>query len=132
MCVKFNYISMPKKNHLSNIKSRLQNDPNYAINFIIDNNPDAIDVQLNALGIVSDAGSRSKQDLRNEVQRLITEGRKDDVIFVLNVPYINRSVAKGKLNYTSGLGTWLKSRQQERNFNPNTPPSDIISEVRNT
>ena len=71
---------MPKKNHLSNIKSRLQNDPNYAINFIIDNNPDAIDVQLNALGIVSDAGSRSKQDLRNEVQRLITEGRKDDVI----------------------------------------------------
>ena len=115
--------------NLTDIKNKLKhsNNPSFAINFIIDNNPTAVSDNLDALGLGTDA-PRTKKMIREQIQYLISEGRGRDVLFALNVPYVNSSKnSGGKMNYTSGLGKWLMEKQNERNMNPATPPSDVVS-----
>ena len=85
------------------IWASINNDPNFAINFIIDNNPAAVESNLTAQGVTLPANPSNSQ-LRAEIDKLINQIKDgvdntgliaDDILMV---PYIDTNP-----NYTGGM-----------------------------
>ena len=87
----------------SQIWAKLQTDPQFAINFIIDNNPAAVEGNLTGQGVSLPANPSNAQ-LRGEIDALmlqINDGIDNtDLISndILAVPYVDTNP-----NYTGGM-----------------------------
>ena len=104
------------------IWSNLQSDPQFAINFIIDNNPAAVESNLTGQGVSLPANPSNAQ-IRGEIDALmeqIKEGVDNtDLISndILAVPYIDTNP-----NYTGGMtnnASFMTAVNNERAINPN-------------
>ena len=106
----------------SQIWSKLQSDPDFLINFIIDNNPAQVDSNIQAQGVELPANPSNRQ-IRSEIDALmnqIVEGVDNtDLIArdILAVPYIDTNP-----NYTGGMknnAQFMQAAENERAINPN-------------
>lgn len=78
----------------------LNSDPNLAVDFIIDNNPEEVQAQLSGLNLLSVAPQNATVDaIKSDVRRI---GDVDTLQEVLTVPYINENP-----NYTGGYESEL-------------------------
>ena len=78
----------------------LNSDPNLAVDFIIDNNPEEVQAQLSGLNLLSVAPQNATVDaIKSDVRRI---GDVDTLQEVLTVPYINENP-----NYTGGYESVL-------------------------
>lgn len=78
----------------------LNSDPNLAVDFIIDNNPEEVQAQLSGLNLLSVAPQNATVDaIKSDVRRI---GDVETLQEVLTVPYINENS-----NYTGGYESEL-------------------------
>ena len=78
----------------------LNSDPNLAVDFIIDNNPEEVQAQLSGLNLLSVAPQNATVDaIKSDVRRI---GDVDTLQEVLTVPYIDENP-----NYTGGYESVL-------------------------
>jgi len=78
----------------------LNSDPNLAVDFIIDNNPEEVQAQLSGLNLLSVAPQNATVDaIKSDVRRI---GDAETLQEVLTVPYINENP-----NYTGGYESEL-------------------------
>ena len=75
------------------ILDKLQNDYEFGINFIIDNNPEGVEANLNA----------TRSQLKAKINEIIDLGQGELAIEILQVPYLNQAD-----NYTGNLEQPLK------------------------
>lgn len=80
----------------SAILGRLNSDPNFAVDFIIDNNPEEVQAHLSGLNLLSVAPQNATVDVLKSDVRRITDA--ETLQEVLTVPYNNANS-----NYTGGL-----------------------------
>lgn len=104
------------------IWAKLKNDPNFAINFIIDNNPAAVESNLTGQGVSLPANPSNAQ-IRAEIDAMmmqIKEGVDNtDLIAndILYVPYVDTNP-----NYTGGMVNnpdFMQAVNNSRASNPN-------------
>tara|TARA_R110002020_G_scaffold34473_2_gene104807 strand:+ start:22 stop:609 length:588 start_codon:yes stop_codon:yes gene_type:complete len=86
----------------------LNDDVEFGINFIIDNNPSAVESNISALSLPLPQNPSVLQ-LREVIDELIetspeNENAQDDIEFILFVPYIDTAN-----NYTGGFASYLSS-----------------------
>jgi len=79
---------------------RLNSDPNFAVDFIIDNNPEEVQAHLSGLNLLSVAPQNVTVDVLRSDVRNISDG--ETLQEVLTVPYVNSNS-----NYTGGLESEL-------------------------
>lgn len=80
--------------------AQLNSDPNLAVDFIIDNNPEEVQAQLSGLNLLSVAPQNATvQSIKNDVRRITDVETLQEV---LTVPYINDNP-----NYTGGYEQML-------------------------
>ena len=84
------------------ILSNLQGNYEFGVNFIIDNNPEAIEQNLNANNILLQPNP-TKAQLKAKIVELIDKGQGEMAIEILSVPYLNQVSG-----YTGGLEDPLK------------------------
>jgi len=78
----------------------LNSDPNLAVDFIIDNNPEEVQAHLSGLNLLSVAPQNATVDvLKNDVRRITDAETLQEV---LTVPYVNENP-----NYTGGYESEL-------------------------
>jgi len=121
----------------SQIWAKLQSDPQFAINFIIDNNPSAVESNLTGQGVSLPANPSNAQ-LRGEIDALmlqINEGVDNtDLISndILSVPYVDTNP-----NYTGGMvnnANFMQAVNNNATSNPNAAAGiwiGIISGITN-
>jgi len=79
------------------ILENVANDGNFAINFIIDNNPNAVSENLTSYGVEL-PNNPSNQTIREILDELMITAPESDIQDILNVPYLDDAD-----NYTGGL-----------------------------
>lgn len=84
------------------ILSKLQSDYEFGINFIIDNNPQGIEANLNANNFTLQPNP-TKSQLKAKIDEIIQLGQGELAIEILQVPYLNQNS-----NYTGNLEEPLK------------------------
>lgn len=84
------------------ILSKLQSDYEFGINFIIDNNPQGVEANLNANNFTLQPNP-TKSQLKAKIDEIIQLGQGELAIEILQVPYLNQSS-----NYTGNLEEPLK------------------------
>lgn len=99
------------------IIAKLNSDTDFAINFIIDNNPDAVQSNLTSFGIDL-PNNPTKATLKGVINQLIDEGRGQQVIEALTVPYLNETT-----NYTGGILSSLEQVQAQSQGDTPIPKS---------
>lgn len=106
----------------SEIWKKVKTDPDFMINFIIDNNPAAVDSKIQAQGVMLPANPSNAQ-IRSEIDAFINqinEGvNNTDLIAndLLAVEYINTNP-----NYTGGMESnpeFMEAAENDRASNPN-------------
>ena len=112
------------------IWAKLQSDPNFAINFIIDNNPAAVESNLTGQGVSLPANPSNAQ-IRAEIDAMmmqIKEGVDNtDLIAndILMVPYVDTNP-----NYTGGMLSNPQFSQQLNEYQASHPaPSNAAAGV---
>jgi hypothetical protein len=87
----------------------------FGVNFIIDNNPQAIESNISGLSIALPQNP-SNLSLREVIDVLLQDGENENAVAqieeILNVPYID-----GASNYTGGFADYLQGLQTESNSN---------------
>ena len=93
---------------------QLQTDPDFAVDFIIDNNPAQVQAQLSGLNLLSG----SPQDTTLNTLRSDVRAIEDEETFreVLAVPYINEAS-----NYTGGYSSSLNTSPHTKSGTENEP-----------
>jgi hypothetical protein len=85
----------------------LQNDFEFAVNFIIDNNPSAVESNISSLSIPLPQNPSNLQ-IREVIDTLLQDGTNDKAVSqfqeILTVPYLDNAP-----NYTGGFGNYLSS-----------------------
>ena len=89
------------------ILSRLENDYEFGVNFIIDNNPQAIESNLNANNYTLQPNP-TKSQLKAKISEIIDLGQGELAIEILQVPYLNQTP-----NYTGNLDEPLRVIQRK-------------------
>lgn len=84
------------------ILSKLQGDYEFGINFIIDNNPQGVEANLNANNFTLQPNP-TKSQLKAKIDEIIQLGQGELAIEILQVPYLNQNS-----NYTGNLEEPLK------------------------
>ena len=84
------------------ILDKLQNDYEFGINFIIDNNPEGVEANLNANNFLLQPNPTRSQ-LKAKINEIIDLGQGELAIEILQVPYLNQAD-----NYTGNLEQPLK------------------------
>ncbi len=84
------------------ILSNLQNDYEFGINFIIDNNPEGVEANLNANNFTLQPNP-TKSQLKAKINEIIDLGQGELAIEILQVPYLNQAT-----NYTGNLEQPIK------------------------
>lgn len=79
------------------ILSQLQSDYEFGINFIIDNNPQGVEANLNANNFTLQPNP-TKSQLKAKIDEIIQLGQGELAIEILQVPYLNQNS-----NYTGNL-----------------------------
>ena len=98
----------------SAVMAQLNSDPNFAVDFIIDNNPEEVQAQLSGLNLLSVAPQNATvPSIKSDVRR-ISDG--DTLQEVLTVPYINDNS-----NYTGGLESELTIQPFSKSGTANSP-----------
>jgi hypothetical protein len=96
----------------------LNSDFEFGVNFIIDNNPQAIESNISGLSIALPQNP-SNLSLREVIDTLLQDGENenavDQVKEILEVPYLD-----GASNYTGGFANYLQSQQPPSQSNANT------------
>ena len=86
----------------------LNSDFEFAVNFIIDNNPSAVESNISSLSIPLPQNPSNLQ-LREVIDSLLQDGQDDNAVEkiteILNVPYIDTST-----NYTADFSSYLQSQ----------------------
>ena len=86
----------------------LNSDVEFGINFIIDNNPSAVESNISSLSIPLPQNPSNLQ-MREVIDALMQDGEDPDAVDkigeILQVPYIDNAP-----NYTAGFGTYLESK----------------------
>jgi len=112
------------------IIDNIQNDPEYAINFIIDNNPSAVESNISGLSIPLPQDPSNLQmrevidDLLNDSENTNAPQTIDDI---LSVPYIDSNS-----NYTGNLSNELQQLGTENGTLVNNPQASggiIVSAI---
>ena len=89
------------------ITDLLQNDFEFAVNFIIDNNPSAVESNISSLSIPLPQNPSNLQ-IREVIDTLLQDGTNDKAVSqfqeILTVPYLDNAP-----NYTGGFGNYLSS-----------------------
>lgn len=84
------------------VLDRLRDDPEFAVDFIIDNNPAEVQAHLSGLNLLSVVPQDATNEvLKQDVRRIVDPQTLEEV---LRVPYINDAG-----NYTGGYGQALDS-----------------------
>ena len=99
------------------ILDNVANNGEFAINFIIDNNPNAVAENLTSYGVEL-PNNPSNETIRNVLDELMITAPESDIQDILNVPYINEPLDPN--NYTGGLQAQLECP------NPPCPREAII------
>lgn len=87
-----------------------QNDLDFVVRLIIDNNPTAVKDNLVQEGLATDLPSNySNMDLYNKVIQVINEGKGDQAYRILSVPYSEGS----QQAYTTGLSDYIEAKERE-------------------
>ena len=90
------------------IKDLLNSDFEFAVNFIIDNNPSAIESNISSLSIPLPQNPSNLQ-LREVLDSLLQDGEDPNAVEkfteILSVPYIDTTP-----NYTAGFGLYIESK----------------------
>jgi len=87
-----------------------QNDLDFVIRLIIDNNPTAVKDNLVQEGLATDLPSNySNTDLYSKVIEVINAGEGDKAYRILSVPYSEGS----QFPYTTGLSSYIEQRERE-------------------
>ena len=94
----------------------LNSDIEFGINFIIDNNPSAVESNISALSLPLPQNPSNLQ-LREVIDGLIetspeNEKAQEDIEFILLVPYIDTTN-----NYTGGFGSYLSANMPKSQSN---------------
>ena len=106
----------------SEIWKKVKTDPDFMINFIIDNNPAAVDSKIQAQGVMLPANPSNAQ-IRSEIDAFINQINEgvDNTDLIANdllaVQYINTNP-----NYTGGMESnpeFMEAAENERAANPN-------------
>ena len=84
------------------ILSKLQSDYEFGVNFIIDNNPQGVEANLNANNFTLQPNP-TKSQLKAKIDEIIQLGQGELAIEILQVPYLNQNS-----NYTGNLEEPLK------------------------
>lgn len=79
------------------ILENVANNGDFAINFIIDNNPNAVSENLTSYGVEL-PNNPSNQTIREVLDELMITAPESDIQDILNVPYLDEAD-----NYTGGL-----------------------------
>ena len=99
----------------SEILNLLQTDFEFGINFIIDNNPSAVESNISSLSIPLPQNPSNLQ-LREVIDTLLQDGSDDTapekVKEIILVPYLDNAT-----NYTGGLGNEISSLMPEPEIN---------------
>ena len=86
----------------------LNSDFEFSVNFIIDNNPSAVESNISSLSIPLPQNPSNLQ-MREVIDSLLQDGQDPDAVEkvteILNVPYIDNAT-----NYTAGFGAYLQSQ----------------------
>lgn len=100
------------------IVNLLNSDFEFGVNFIIDNNPQAIESNISGLSIALPQNP-SNLSLREVIDTLLQDGENenavDQVKEILEVPYLD-----GASNYTGGFANYLQSQQPPSQSNAST------------
>ena len=90
------------------IKDLLNSDFEFAVNFIIDNNPSAIESNISSLSIPLPQNPSNLQ-IREVLDSLLQDGEDPNAVEkfteILSVPYIDTTP-----NYTAGFGQYIESK----------------------
>lgn len=84
------------------ILNNLQTDYEFGINFIIDNNPEGVEANLNANNFTLQPNP-TKSQLKAKIDEIIGLGQEELAIEILQVPYLNQAN-----NYTGNLEEPIK------------------------
>lgn len=84
------------------ILDKLQSDYEFGINFIIDNNPEGVEANLNANNYLLQPNP-TKAQLKSKISEIIDRGQGELAIEILQVPYLNQAT-----NYTGNLEQPIK------------------------
>lgn len=87
------------------ILNQLNTSGEFAINFIIDNNPNAVAENLTSYGVEL-PNNPSNQTIREVLDELMVTAPESDIQDILNVPYIDQPSDPD--NYTGGLQAQLE------------------------
>ena len=103
----------------------LNTDFEFGINFIIDNNPQAVESNINALNLPLPTNPSTLQ-LRETIDNLLensenTQSAQADIEYILNVPYDDTAN-----NYTGGFASYFQSKQSQ---NPNVNSSVAVAVI---
>jgi hypothetical protein len=86
---------------------QLQSDPNFAVDFIVDNNPEEVLARLSGRNLLSVAPQEAtKQTIKSDIRRISDEETLSEV---LDVPYVNEAS-----NYTGGYEDMLSQRASQK------------------
>jgi hypothetical protein len=84
------------------VYDQLQSDPNFAVDFIVDNNPEEVLARLTGRNLLSVVPQEAtKQTLKRDIRRISDEETLSEV---LDVPYVNEAS-----NYTGGYEDMLSN-----------------------
>lgn len=108
---------MPSTQTNQQIYQNLTTDGEYAINFIIDNNPLAVAENLTAYGVELPANP-SNASIRQTLDQLMITAPESDVMDILDVPYLEDAP-----NYTGGMSETIDCP------NPNEPCQRAIPAI---
>ena len=93
----------------------LDKDTEFGINFIIDNNPSAVESRISGLSIPLPQNPSNLQ-MREVIDSLLHDGENDQAPYqieeILDVPYVDTAQ-----NYTGGLGEYLGERMPDYGTN---------------
>ena len=96
----------------------LNSDFEFGVNFIIDNNPQAIESNISSLSIPLPQNPSNLQ-MREVVDILLQDGANENAVDqfkeILSVPYLD-----GAGNYTGGFANYLQANQPPSNMNAST------------
>ena len=108
------------KNTHANTLSLLETNGDAIVNFIIDNNPSAVQSQMDSIGLLSSSmPNPSRADLKSIINDLVKVGTpeaNETFKYVLEVEYSN-----GETNYTGGFQEDLEMGIPERNSMAKNP-----------
>lgn len=90
------------------IVDKLNNDLDFAINFIIDNNPQEVEANITSLSIPLSQNPSNLQ-LKEVISELLQESSNDKAVeqinYIISVPYLNNAT-----NYTGGFESYFQSQ----------------------